>query len=248
MRITAILLAIIASSCFADDIKAQDDAKAKAMLQKLGLPLPDSGINIVPRTMLNISQEQLAIGKAQQEEMDKNGYVLTQNSDAPLLFSFKKEASKAFASKSYLSSESTGIRQSVNDISLTFEVKSLNMQAKNNDAGWTVLGAVPYGSYNENGWTGVAEFFKTQDFEVCSYSVMDVKTSHTAAQIAMEDVIYAVNNKASLYSASGNAKQGFSYLVKWFDQSQFHELTCATKKHSTENKQKLFDLANKLDN
>ncbi|MGV3740114.1 MAG: hypothetical protein ACO1N3_02325 [Gammaproteobacteria bacterium] len=59
-----------------------DEAMRMKMLSDLGLPLPGSGIKIVPRAQLHLSEEQIALGKKAEEEMRTLGYAIN-SSDYP---------------------------------------------------------------------------------------------------------------------------------------------------------------------
>lgn len=114
----------------------------------------------------------------------------------------------------------------------------------------TLIGATPQGSFHEeaNGWSGVAQFFDAKNIGSCSYSVMNVKVSGTSAQLAMEDVVYDINNKPTIILAEGNKNSGFLYKVEWYDDENFHELECANQNYSKQINQAVIELAKQIDN
>jgi hypothetical protein len=70
--------------------------------------------------------------------------------------------------------------------------------------GIRMLAAAPKGGFHEDkgGWSGASEFFAYPDVGTCSYSVMNVRASNTAAQLAAEDVTYTINKKATILRSS----------------------------------------------
>ena len=76
---------------------------------------------------------------------------------------------------------------------------------------------------------------------------MNVKASGTSALLAMEDVVYDVNNKATIVLVEGSEKSGFIYKVEWYDNENFHELECANMKYSADINDAVVELAKKID-
>lgn len=112
-----------------------------------------------------------------------------------------------------------------------------------------LIGVVPQGAFHEElgGWSGAAQFFDAKNIGSCSYGVMNVKASGTSALLAIEDVVYDVNNKATIILAEGNEKSGFIYKVEWYDNDNFHELECANMKYSANIKNAVVELAKNID-
>ena len=143
----------------------------------------------------------------------------------------------------------THMRKSVHDLKLAFKFPGTEpSRMLSYDGRMNTLGAAPKGSYNKDkGWSGAAEFLAVKDIGVCSYAVMNVGASGTAAQLAMEDVTYDINNKATLTKVDGSTNSGFLYKIEWFDDNNFHELGCANKDYSSKINQSVISLAKQID-
>ena len=143
----------------------------------------------------------------------------------------------------------THMRKSVHDLKLAFKFPGTEQSRMLSDDGkMDTLGAAPKGSYNKDkGWSGAAEFLAVKDIGVCSYAVMNVGASGTAAQLAMEDVTYDINNKATLTKVDGSTNSGFLYKVEWFDDNNFHKLECASSQYSKQINRDVINLARTVD-
>ncbi len=74
---------------------------------------------------------------------------------------------------------------------------------------------------------------------------MNVKASNTAAELAIEDLTYLVNKKATITTVYGSPSTGFIYKVEWYDNENFHELANMT--YSPNLKQEVINLAKNID-
>ncbi|HBI22375.1 MAG TPA: hypothetical protein DDY37_07340 [Legionella sp.] len=103
------------------------------------------------------------------------------------------------------------------------------------------------GTFN-NGWTGVTEFFQTQNVGNCAFTDYNFALAHAVANATDAVVRYDVNNKATTVHVEGNNDTGFLYTVAWMDSTYFRTLECATK-HNTENvTAQVIALAQRIDN
>ena len=103
--------------------------------------------------------------------------------------------------------------------------------------------------HKENGgWSGAAQFFVVKNIGTCSYGVMSVKASNTAAELAAEDVTYIINKKPTITTVEGSPNTGFIYKIEWYDNENFHELECANMKYSSELTISVTNLAKDIDN
>lgn len=230
--------------------RAEQIAFNEQTLAELGLPLPRSGIQIVPRSQLGMPDELLKQGLAEIKQREELGYAKSDDPYIAELLAMKKTAShdiKLYANNQ--DAESTHLRKSVEDLKLAFKFPGTDAKGKlYYTPGMQVLGAAPQGSYDkDNGWSGAVNFFAYRNIGVCSYDVMNVEASGTAAWLAAEDVTYEVNDKPTLISVDGSPGYGFLYKVEWFDEVNFHELQCATQTYSIEIKQSIISLAKQLD-
>jgi len=235
--------------------KESDNEKERMeILAKYGLPLPGSGIKVIPRSMLNLPQEVIDKGNKEKQEAQSNGYVKRYNNLPRELLSVTPELVKKQLSASLTRNMDsyTGFKSSVDQFKLAFNfptvsknktLSSSNMQVK-------VIAATPMGGFHKNkgGWSGAAEYFNIEGIGACSYSVMNVKASNSAARLAQEDVTYTVNNKATLLrNVEGSDSSGYLYSVKWFDDTNFHELECANMHYSNDINNLVIELAKKID-
>ena len=245
-KILALLLIPLTS--WASETLKERQAREKRhmkMLAELGLPLPGSGINLVPRAMLGLPAEVIERGLKDEESIKKNGYI-SENTTRPMeLINFKSHAlTQMNQYKDNTNAYSTHIRQNAQDLKLGFAFNGIpnNLHVK-------TIGFVPQGAFHEesNGWSGAVQFFEKKDVGTCAYAIRNVSVSQTAAQLAIEDVTYSINNKATLKSIRGNKNSGFTYKIEWFDTENFHELECANMNYSEDLNNSVIELAKQID-
>ena len=263
MKKKIILSTLIALSATAFALTLEERAEAEKenmkMLAQMGLPLPGSGIKVVPRAMMGLTPEEIAQGDKEMAEFKEKGYVNKYiNRPRELLAitptKVKRELKTIVSKESKESEDYTGLSANVNQIKLAFKFPSLNknkslMAMASSDI--NIMAAAPKGGFHEDlgGWSGASQFFIHKDIGTCSYSVMNVKASNTAAQLAQEDVTYSINNKATiLMPVEGSDNSGYLYFVKWYDNHNFHELECANMKYSANINDAVIELAKKIDN
>lgn len=249
-------LMILSATTFAltPEEKAEAEKENMKMLTQMGLPLPGSGIKIVPRAMLGLSSEEIAQGDKEMAEFKEKGYVNKYINRPRELLSVtpnfvRKELKTSVVPQS---SGYTGLSASVSQMKLAFAFPSIskNKSLKATAADINIMAAAPKGGFHDDlgGWSGASQFFTYKDIGTCSYGVMNVKASNTAAQLAQEDVTYTVNNKATiLMPVEGSDSSGYLYFVKWYDDNNFHELECANMKYSADINDAVIELAKKID-
>lgn len=245
-RISAVSLLAVSSLAYAltpAEREAQELENIK-MLQQAGVMAPNSGVTVVPRATLKMSQQRLKEAEKADEQRRKPGYISSNTASAQELIaiqSYVKKSAKKF--KGIKSDESTDIRPSIADIKLAFEFKGVPKSLIS-----TYIGTAPQGSFHENGWSGAAEFFSKDPIGNCSYGQMSIKVSHLSAELATESVSYEINNKVSVVEVIGNKKSGFLYNIKWFDDNYFYELECANMSYSPKTTALVINLAKDIDN
>jgi hypothetical protein len=252
MKKTLICAAVIAlsSNLYAEKEVINHQAENNKILEKLGLPIPGSGIKVVPRSMMNLDADLMEEGKKAEEEIKKQGYVNRYLEEPKELLNFKETVSREMKMTKVLSDTSTDLRSDVSELKLAFDYEGLNNEANlSGGDGITVYAAVPQGAFNpeSGGWSGAVQFFDDKRIGSCSYGLMNVKAANSAVEIAQEDVTYIINNKATLSAVEGSPNSGFLYTVKWYDETNFHELVCANMKYSPETTAAVIELANKID-
>ena len=257
MKMKIILSALIALSATAFALTPEERAEAEKenmkILAQMGLPLPGSGIRVVPRTMLGLTPEEIAQGDKEMAEFKEKGYVNKYINRPRELLSMTPTRVKNEL-KTSVNKESdgyTGLSANVSQMKLAFTFPSLNKNKSLKAADdINVMTAAPKGGFHQElgGWSGASQFFIHKEIGTCSYGVMNVKASNTAAQLAQEDVTYTVNNKATiLMPVEGSNSSGYLYFVKWYDDNNFHELECANMKYSADINDAVIELAKKID-
>ena len=251
---TALALSLVALSACASIPPGHEKemAEFEAILAEKGLPSFHSGIQIMPRSQLGLPKEVLESGAREAKQQDELGYVDKNTPYASELLAMKDVAPinvKQYATNN--NEQGTHLRKSARDLKLAFKFKGVESDGfllrSNNNI--TVLGSAPQGAFNKEsgGWSGAAQFFSVKNIGVCSYGVMNVKASGTSAQLAMEDVTYAIHDKATLTHIEGSKNSGFLYKVEWFDDNNFHELECASSQYSKKINHDVINLARIID-
>jgi hypothetical protein len=227
-------------------------AKHADILNSLGLPAFGDGIKVVPRSQLGLPDDILEIGAEEARQQAELGYVKKETTSPAELLDMKVMAPidiRQYAANN--NEKGTHLRQSTRQLKLAFKFRGVEgddflLHANNNIK---VLGAAPQGAFHDefDGWSGAAQFFSMKNLGVCSYAVMNVKASGTSAMLAMEDVTYDINSKATLIHTEGSKNSGFLYKVEWFDDENFHELECANAQYSKQIKHEVIELARMID-
>lgn len=255
-KIILAALMILSTPLLALTSQERADAEKENMqiLAEMGLPLPGSGIKLVPRPMLGLAPEEISQGDKEMAEFKEKGYINKYiNRPRELLSITPSMVSSELKSRNNKDSDSyTGLSPNINKMKLAFTFPSLDknksLKAYSNDL--NIMAAAPKGGFHEElgGWSGASQFFIYRDIGTCSYSVMNVKASNTGAQLAQEDVTYTINNKASLLlPVEGSDSSGYLYSVKWYDDVNFHELECANMKFTSLINDAVIELAKKID-
>lgn len=212
-------------------------------LADAGVVLPDSGIKLVPRSILNLPEEVIKKGDLAKEQMKNQGYANEEISRPMELLNFKSHAATEYKNnEGNIRSSSTHIRHNIQDLKLGFIFKGVPAALMNN-----YIGVVPQGGFHKEGWSGAVQFFDYKTIGTCAYAIMNIKISHGGVQLAIEDVTYDFNNKATLIRTVGSKSSGFIYKVKWYDNENFHELECANMKYSADTNNAVIALANQID-
>ena len=224
---------------------AIDDLHEERMkiLSDLGLPLPDSGIKLVPRAAFGLTEDEMKIGLLEEQQMKTKGYIEEYSPRPMELIHFKEHAKLQFKQYANVSNDaSTHLRASIKNLKLGFKFKGVPKTIASNS-----IGFIPQGGFHKEGWSGAVQFFESKNIGTCAYAEMSVAVSHTAIEIALEDAAYLINNKLTLFEVRGEKKSGFDYKVRWFDDIAFHELECANIKYSVDLTSSVIALANQID-
>jgi len=207
-------------------------------------PSTDRGIKYVEQSELNIppafKQEMIA----SQNAMQKQGYIEKDNSYINELMSMRKNALREIRdSKKIANPYDTHLKGRLSDIKLSFGYKGIpNLDKKN------IIGYAPAGGYKKDngkpeGWTGIATFFETKELGSCEYSFNHI----LAIQLVKDTVKFLVNNKPTNTMVEGVPHNGFLYDVTWYTDTTMSSLRCANKKFDLTIKNKMIELARKID-
>lgn len=247
MKRFVIILGLIPSLAFSftdaeKDIFTQENIK---VLQSKGLPTPDSGVELVPRSSLMSSDWQKQKDEKANLNQKKLGYVKEDSARAQELLHFDEvvKTNQAAEAKMYKPSD-THLRHSVSDVLMAYTYVGVP-EAEMKE----FLGIAPAGSYVNSptlGWSGAVEFFRNS-IGTCAYTENNLRISHGAARIAQEDARKDVNGKITLVFITGTDASGYLYRVKWFDNNFIRELECANSKYSVNTIKAVIDLAKRID-
>lgn len=72
---TLMLLSTVTTFALTSEEKAAQEKENMKILEQMGLPLPGSGIKLVPRAMLGLTPEEIAQGDKEMAEFKEKGYV-----------------------------------------------------------------------------------------------------------------------------------------------------------------------------
>lgn len=102
-------------------------------------------------------------------------------------------------------------------------------------------------TYQPTGWTGIVRFFNYPAIGTCKYLKSSVSLNGSAIRLSKQQIHHYVNEKPAQVMSEGQNKEGYAYLVHWYDNQYFHELTCASQTFNQEKSDKLLLLATKID-
>ena len=157
--LTLIMLSTTTLALTSEEKTMQEKENMK-MLAQMGLPLPGSGIKIVPRAMLGLTSEEIAQGDKEMAEFKDKGYVSKYiNRHRELLSMTPTMVKKELSANAKKESEGyTGLRASINQMKLAFAFPSLsqNKSVKAADNDINLMAVAPKGAFHQElgGWSG----------------------------------------------------------------------------------------------
>lgn len=232
-----IILGLMPFFAFANEIN-EEHIK---ILKDLGLPTPEQRIEVVSSD--NTTGPLKFIYNAKSLEMKKNGYVNTTSDRAIEILNIKKSLKKQFSIRpSVMKKTDTEIRKNHNEIAFAYTWLGTPSSEIVDHYGYA-----PIGTYKDTGWTGGVEFYKTP-FATCSYMENNMLAANGAVRIYENKATKDVNGKYTFVEIEGNENSGFLYRVQWFDDIFNRDLECATMEYSVETRNKVINLAKKIDN
>ncbi|RUQ85428.1 hypothetical protein [Legionella septentrionalis] len=248
-KTVSLILALGASMVFADhaedDLNAKRMAWSKAYLEKQGLPIPDSGVKIVPDKQMSSYAEKKDERLKFKKDIQKFGYIKSDNPSANQLLTLSITAKRDLKAHGNDSDpKSTHLKRSIHDLKMAYTPTQIPSSVAD-----TYIGAAPYLTYlQDQGWVGAIQFFRNNTIGNCSFSEDNVKLSHGAIVIAQEDVRSDVNGKTTTVEVMGISNAGFTYTVEWFDEAFFRKVECANKKYSADLTNVVIKIAQAIDN
>ncbi len=241
-----------ASSTSQEGIRQQN----KAYLAKLGIQLLDGEVKIVEaNSLLKETKDAHYASKIHQylsmhQEQEKKGFVNSQSPRAKELLELPETVKYQYKKyKNTNSQHSTHLRHSIPELTMAYTfigVPSAEMDE--------YIGIAPYGAYKQtkygddgDGWDGAVQFFVKKDIGTCEFKEHNMKIAHGGVEIIKELVSYEINNKPSVVLVQGTKETGYLYKVTWYDNTFSRELSCANTSFSQETKQKVIELAQKIE-
>jgi hypothetical protein len=247
MKKIIIFLSVIPFMAYAITQEQKDAAYQANIkeLQHLGLPTPDSGVQLVPRESLKMQKWKKQQFASESNELKENGYIKKSSDRAYELIHIQEQIKKNNPKQDALYKDtSSELRKSPAAMRFAYTYVGV----PNNDI-VALYGIAPVGTYvkePQEGWTGAVTFFKSS-FASCAYTENNMVAAHGAAQIAEEDSSDDINGKITLIDIEGNDSTGYLYRINWFDNVFNRNLECATKDYSRDYLMGTIALAKKID-
>lgn len=211
-------------------------------LEKQGLPLPGSGVQLVSPQALHVPTWMKEKRMLEARQKSKLGYVREDTPRAKELLDYKKIAQVQMAKYSApIPAWRTVLRVHPSELKMAYSFVSVPESTITN-----FIGIAPVGIYTKKGWSGAVEFFETK-FAYCAYTEKNLSITHGASRIAKDIVTDTVNGKITLSDIRGSEATGFLYQTTWFDPIFERTLECATRQYSAETMSLVFELAKRID-
>lgn len=247
MKKTIIALAILPSLAFAfteDEQRVFMENNIQVLKEK-GLPIPGSGVEVVPASKIKIPAWQKQQFAAEKKEFSKKGYIERSSERAYELMHIKASIDKEkLAKKTFMKPTDSDIRDTPSDMVFAYTYVGVPKGEMLES-----FGIAPTGTWvkePQSGWTGAVQFFKTS-FAHCAYTENNMVVSQGAARISEDVARYDVNGKVTVIEIEGNASTGYLYQVNWFDNVFNRNLECATMDFSEAVRTETIALAKKID-
>lgn len=250
MRFLFVILLLQAASLSIAMSEEEARERLSAYAQEQGLPLPDSGLQIIKSEEFEGKNFKMANNPlmdskkleyiAKVDEMKRKGYANRYSENAAYLLSIKDEKPTVeYDSNPY----DTHLKTDLSKITIAFPYIDTVLGKQPG-----LIGFSPMGSWKKNkGWTGFVVYFNSTASGVCSYSINNMKVSHGGVRLVDKYITYDINKKATNTLVEGNKASGFFYNVAWYDMTYIQKLACATKNFDPTNLLKVMDFAKMID-
>ncbi|GGI83967.1 hypothetical protein [Legionella impletisoli] len=243
----ALLFLMSTSACFAQDktYTSREDLNEQInqYLNSQNLPLPNSGIQIIPVAELSGSIEDEDKEIKMLKEQKKNGFIKVDNPRAKELMEFRHTASHQIQKNSdnYLA-QGTHLRKSIHELNMGYTFLGVPESLMTHN-----LGVAPYGAYHENGWDGAIQFFENKEIGTCAFAEHSIKLSRGGVRLAKEAVTFEINDKPTLIHVKGNYASGYVYNIQWYDNDFARSIECAHKNYQPSITNNVIGLARNID-
>jgi hypothetical protein len=232
-----VLLPVTACATYSDETAPQDIKD---------FHYPKSGVIIVPPSQIDIPPQFKKKIELNALQMKTKGFYDSSAPDAQNLLGLKKANVVALQNSSVADPndpKDTHMKSSIAAVRAAFSYPGIASIPQNNVIGYAAGGMWLDGK----GWTGIKEFFDTDELGTCSLFISNMALAHGNVRIGEDSVKYVVNNKAGTNEVYGSNKTGYTYNVSWYDSVYSHELECATPTFVNVELDKLIELANVID-
>lgn len=237
-------LIAVSANCIADGLSAEQLAWAKQHFAAEGLPIPDSGIKIVPSSKMIVNPATTRHRLIQKKQMLSMGHV----NEASPVYKQLMDVKNISKETLHLNSMNYGptdeeMRSKISELKIAYHFVGVPALAAVKS-----IGFVPAVTYvKDKGWAGASQFFTYEGIGVCHYDENNLKFSHGAAIIAEEDISRAINGKATTVEIYGQKGKGFVYNIEWYDNDFFKQLECANPNYDADIKNQMLMLARIID-
>lgn len=220
----------------------ETDTKMTDYLRSQGLPLPGTGVQVLPHESMHYTQQQQDQQAQIAASIAKHGYYKHPTLRAKELLMFNHVAQHQYKQFATLTAKptDTNLRHKIDDIIMAYKFRSVPQVETLHS-----IGFAPAGTYlNEKGWTGAVHFFTSKINASCAYTENNMSMTGGAAWLDKTIVTDDVNGKVSIVESEGNGKE-FLHRIVWFDAGMIrYELECGTKEF---NAQGVLELAKRID-
>lgn len=239
---TFLLVLILTQNIYANTFSGLTQEQEQELISE-GLPLPGSGVTLVPRNEIILTPIEKKKVDLLHESKLKYGYLNEYNDRAKELLNLKETVSYKNKNKNIPDLYNTGMKKNISDLPMSYSFSSVpENQIKE------IIGFAPMGTFlQDQGWTGAGEFFEPKFGGTCAFSESNLILTRGSAILPKEDVTYTINGKVTLNNVIGNNNSGYLYEVEWFDKNFRRKLECATKEYSQKINQSVISLSQEID-
>jgi hypothetical protein len=203
---------------------------------------PSGGVMVVPLSKINAPKSIKSQWEMDRIEQKNKGYISKYSERAKELLQlndvikFKYEASMKNKDK-----KSSIFRKNLSEIALAYDYTPVSEKHDLKSYGFVA------GNTFKEGWTGIVEFFKSENTGNCAFTENNVSITHQAVKVNEDQLTYDINNKVTIATVEGNKDSGFVYQIDWYDNHFFRTLECASTTYSSATTQEVIALAKKID-